>query len=139
MNNSSSCECGMEAYKSNHKICYTCAKESNEQKYCSNIGCDKKRHLILTTCKNHHQRADTEVVACKICGGARSLQVRSKGKQMSVCTRKQNEACFLRCNAKNASVEHCTNPRYMRTDGNYGGFCGSTKCKSGLDFKLRRS
>ncbi len=76
LDNPSSCECGMEAYKSNHKICYKCAKESNEQKDCSNIGCDKKRHLILTTCKNHHQRADTEVVACKICGEARSLQVR---------------------------------------------------------------
>jgi hypothetical protein len=137
LKNPSSCECGMEAYKSDHKICYKCEKESNKQKDCSNIGCDKKRHLILTTCKNHYQRADTEVVACEICGETRSLQVCSKGKQMSVCTRKQNEACFPRCRAKNASGERCPNPRYKKTDGEYGGFCGSVKCKSGSDFKLR--
>ena len=117
LKNPSSCECGMEAYHRSHKICYKCAKELNEQKDCSNIGCDKKRHLIFTTCKNHFQRSGTEMVACEICGEARSLQVRSKGKQMPICTRKQNEECFLRCRAKNASGERCPNPRFMNTNG----------------------
>ena len=131
----------MEAYNHCQKICYKCAKESNEQKDCSNIGYDKKRHLVLTTCKNHHRRADTVEIPCKICGEARSLQVRSntKGMQMLVCTRKQNEACFLRCRAKNTSGERCPNPRYEKTDGAYVRFCGYKKCKSGSDFKLSRS
>ena len=139
LKNPSSCECGMEAFNHSHKICRKCAKELNEQKDCSNIGCDKKRHLIHSTCKNHYQRPGEMVVCCEICGEARSLQVRSpKGKKMNVCTRFQNEACFLLCKAKNSSGERCPKPRYERV-GRYKIFCGSTKCNSGSDFKLRRS
>ena len=134
----SSCECGMEACKSDYKLCRKCAIESNEQKDCSYIGCDEKRHREKTTCKNHYQLPCTEVVACGICGEARSLRVRSQGKKkMSVCTRFQNEACFLRCKAKNSSGERCPKPRHLRNDGKYETFCAFTKCKSGLDFKLR--
>ena len=139
LKNPSSCECGMEAFNHSHKICRKCAKELNEQKDCSNIGCDKKRHLIHSTCKNHYQRPGEMVVCCEICGEARSLQVRSpKGKKMNVCTRFQNEACFLLCKAKNSSGERCPKPRYRSVE-KYKTFCGSKKCKSGLDFKLRRS
>ena len=129
----SSCKCGMEAYHSSHKICRNCAKESNELKDCSNIGCDKKRYSIHTTCKNHYQRYGNKMVACELCGEARSLEVHSRGKQkqMSCCTRKQNEACFLRCKAKNASGERCPTTRYKTPGGNYDGrgLCGSKKCK----------
>ena len=141
LKNPSSCECGMEAYRSSHKICYKCARESNEQKDCSNIGCDKKRYLLHQSCKNHYQRPGNDMVACEICGEARSLRhmsVRSLN-YMSVCTRNQNEACFLLCRAKNASGERCPNPRIRKPNGNYGRFCSSKKCKSGSDFKLSRS
>ena len=141
LKNPSSCECGMEVQDSSHKICYKCARESNEQKDCSNIGCDKKRYLLHQSCKNHYQRPGNDMVACEICGEARSLRhmsVRSLN-YMSVCTRNQNEACFLLCRAKNASGERCPNPRIRKPNGNYGRFCSSKKCKSGSDFKLSRS
>ena len=115
----------MEAFNHSHKICRKCAKELNEQKDCSNIGCNKKRHLIHSTCKNHYQRPGEMVVCCEICGEARSLQVRSpKGKKMNVCTRFQNEACFLLCKAKNSSGERCPKPRYRSVE-KYKTFCGS--------------
>ena len=140
LKNPSSCECGMEAYKKDNKMCIKCAKESNEQKDCSYIGCDEKRHgPDRATCKNHYQRSGNEMVACEICGEARSIQVRSKGKKMNVCTRLQNEACFLRCKANNSSGERCPKPRYLSACGKYEKFCGCSKCKSGSDFKLRRS
>ena len=134
LKNPSSCECGMEAFNHSHKICRNCGIESNELKDCSNIGCDKKRYSLHTTCKNHYQRYGNKMVACELCGEARSLEVRrSKGKKklISRCTRKQNEACFLRCKAKNASGERCPTTRYKRPGGNYEGtgFCGSYKCK----------
>jgi hypothetical protein len=79
------------------------------------------------------------VACCEICGEARSLQVHSpKGKKMNVCTRFQNEACLLLCKAKNSSGERCPKTRYRSVE-KYKTFCGSKKCKSGSDFKLRRS